>query len=454
MPQCKHGSSTSWRALASEHRDRGRYVRIKCVSWLTLRRNPVLSKIRWLMRRTLRKAWVRVVSFAILAIATVVATRLLGPHIPADWADRIGADAVDQLLSILASSMLAVTTFSLSVAVSAFAAAASNATPRATRLLQEDHTTQNVLATFLGAFIFGLVGIILLKAGYYGEGGRLVLFAVTVLVLALVVVALLRWISHLMTFGRMGDTLDRVERATTKALESRLEQPYLGGRPWTAELPEDVEPLLPREVGYVQHVDMSALDDIASRLTLSFWIEAMPGEFVHDATPLLHARLKGLSEEDLKALRGAFSCANERTFDQDPRFGVIVLAEIASRALSPAVNDPGTAISVLGRLVRVLSVWGEPKPPDVTYATLFVRSLAAEDLIADGFRPITRDGASLVEVQRRLHEALNGLATVAPEVYGDAARAMSAEAIARAEHAGIHATDMARIREVAARLVR
>jgi uncharacterized membrane protein len=412
----------------------------------------VLSKINWLLRRTLRQAWVRVVSFAILAIATVVATRLLGPLIPREWADRIGADAVDQLLGILASSMLAVTTFSLSVAVSAFAAASSNATPRATRLLQEDRTTQNVLATFLGAFIFGLVGIILLKAGYYGEGGVLVLYVATVLVVVLVVAALLRWISHLMTFGRMGDTLDRVERATSQALTSRLKIPYLGGLPWIGERPAEVEPIFPREVGYVQHVDMSALNEIATRVARSFWLAAMPGEFVHRATPLLYARLDRLSEEELEAVRGAFTCANERTFDQDPRFGVAVLAEIASRALSPAVNDPGTAISVLGRLVRILSQWDAPMTPDVTHDQLFVRALAPGDLITDGFRPIARDGAGVVEVQVRLHDALTAIATTAPAVYREAAQDMAAEALARAEHAGIHARDMARIREVAGRV--
>ncbi len=412
----------------------------------------MLSQLRWILRRTLRQAWVRVVGFAILAIVAVIATRLLGPYIPEEWVDRIGADAVDQLLSILASSMLAVTTFSLSVAVSAFAAASSNATPRATRLLQEDHTTQNVLATFLGAFIFGLVGIILLKAGYFGGGGRLVLFAVTVVVIALVVAALLRWISHLMTFGRMGDTLDRVERATTAALKTRLSSPYLGGRPWMGPLPEDVQPLMPLEVGYVQHVDMSALDDVSTRLALPFHIQAMPGEFVHRATPLLYTRLQGLPEEDVKAMRAAFTCAHERTFDQDPRFGVSVLAEIASRALSPAVNDPGTAISVLGRLIRVLSQWDTPTTPDVTYAQLFVQPLAAADVIADGFRPIARDGAGMVEVQCRLQEALTGLATRAPDVYGDAARAMSVEAVARAEHAGIQSEDLECIRAAADRL--
>src|SRR5690606_41571550 len=69
------------------------------------------------------------------------------------------------LLNIIASSMLAVTTFSLGVMTAAFSAATTNVTPRATRLLMEDDLTNNVLSTFIGAFLFSIVGIIVLKTG-------------------------------------------------------------------------------------------------------------------------------------------------------------------------------------------------------------------------------------------------------------------------------------------------
>ncbi len=72
--------------------------------------------------------------FSVLAILTAAAALFLDPVIPEGWAVRIGASAVDSVLTILASSMLAVTTFSLSSVVSAYGAAASNATPRATQL--------------------------------------------------------------------------------------------------------------------------------------------------------------------------------------------------------------------------------------------------------------------------------------------------------------------------------
>lgn len=132
------------------------------------------SKINWHLGRHLRKVWVRVVAFAVLAVLTIAVAQLVAPFIPAAWTISIGAEAVDQILDVLAASMLTVTTFSLAIAISAFAAAASTATPRATALLQEDSTAQNVLATFLGAFLFSLVGIIALQGGYYSSSGRLV----------------------------------------------------------------------------------------------------------------------------------------------------------------------------------------------------------------------------------------------------------------------------------------
>lgn len=59
------------------------------------------------------------------------------------------------------------------------------------------------------------------------------------------------------------------------------------------------------------------------------------------------------SAVEMSQIARAFLIGDERTFDDDPRFGLVVLSEIASRALSPAVNDPGTAIDIIGTFVRL-----------------------------------------------------------------------------------------------------
>lgn len=384
------------------------------------------SKLGWLARQHLRKVWVRVVAFALLAVATAAVAQFVSRFIPPAWTVEIGSEAVDDVLTILASSMLAVTTFSLSIAVSAFAAAASTATPRATALLQEDQTTQNVLATFLGAFLFSLVGIIALQAGYYTDAGRLVLFAATALVIALVVIALLHWISHLMSFGRMGDTLDRVEAAARESLARRLETPFLGGRPLVSDLPAGAVALRPIDAGYVRHIDISILATCGEELGSNVWLAVLPGSFVHEARPLLHLE-RPPDEEMAGRLRSAFTVGAERTFEQDPRFGLIVLSEIASRALSPAVNDPGTAISVLGRLVRVLSQWKDYPEPDIEHPNVLVPPLDPADLMEDAFRPIARDGADIAEVATRLRKSIDALVAIAPTVYRSGAAAVRFE---------------------------
>ncbi len=94
---------------------------------------------------------------------------------------------------------------------------------------------------------------------------------------------------------------------------------------------------------------------------------------MHPAAPLLWS--VGAADHLEKATR-AFSIGTIRTFDQDPRFGLCVLTEIAERALSPAVNDPGTAIDILGRAVRVLSLWTDRGEVQLSFPLLWVPPIA------------------------------------------------------------------------------
>jgi len=409
----------------------------------------MISRCVWYLRETLKTVWVRVVGFAILAMLTAGLARVLAPYLPQALALQTGSEAVSQLLGILTSSMLAVTTFSLSIAVSAFATAAGSATPRATVLLQQDHTTQNVLSTFLGAFLFGLVSLVALHADVYDASGKVVVFLFTIVVIGLVVVALIRWIGHLMQFGRMGDTLDRVERAASDALLRRLEHPFLGGRPLLGPPSALGKVILAKDTGYIQHVDMQALQDCAASLEDSIFLLRLPGSFVAPGVPLASMSGDSLDDDLATALRRAFTIGARRIFEEDPRFGLIVLTEIASRALSSAVNDPGTAIDIVGRHVRILSRWRAREDAEVKFDRVHVPPILVQDVVEDAFRPIARDGASLAEVQIRLQKALAALCDTAPEIFARPCIAMSREAIDRAQAAPLLPKEISMLRSIA-----
>ncbi len=393
-----------------------------------------------------QKIWLRVVAIACLSVLSVVVAQLLAPYVPELVAFKAGSEAVSQILEILASSMLAVTTFSLSIAVTGFGTAAATATPRATALLQEDTTTQNVLATFIGAFLFSLLGLIALNAQLYSASGKVVLYLFTIAVVLLVVVALIRWIGHLMSFGRMDNTLDRVETAASNALAARLANPYLGGRVLNGSLPADCIEIPSRITGYVEHVDMPALQSIAEAVDGEVYVLDIPGSFVVERGPIAYLRAESLSDEDAERLQQAFAIGPQRAFDADPRFGLIVLSEIASRALSPAVNDPGTAISVLGRLVRILADWNTRARVEPDYPLVHVSPIRPEEAIEDAFRPIARDGAAMIEVQVRLQKALAALRQSVPDAFNTPCTHLAGYALSLAVEAGLPDAEIALLR--------
>lgn len=425
----------------------------------------MFSRLQWFLVQLSRRLWVRASAFSVLGIITALIALLVKRYIPSDLPTKIGSDAVDGLLQIIATSMLSVTIFSLSTMVAAYASATGNTTPRATQLLIADSTAQNALATFLGSFLFSLVGIIVLKTGLYGDSGRVVLYAVTLAVIIVIVITLLRWTDHVLNLGRVGPTCDRVESAATAAIKRRRKTPFLSGTPREAGdegIPDGTITIHTDSFGYVEHIDMQALQDAAAESGIEIYLVALPGHFAGAAQPLV--RVMSMPKNDcVEAIRKAFSIAPSRSFDQDPRFGVCVLSEIASRALSPAVNDPGTAIDVLSRGARMLSLWSENHPDaievetgkdSIRFPNIHVPPVELEELFDDFFIPIARDGAGLVEVGIHLQKMLQTLASLGDGRYRKAAARQSSQAVARAEAVLTLEDDIIRVKQSAARVAK
>ncbi len=397
-----------------------------------------MSKLRWTLKQLSRQIWFPVTVYGLIGLFGALIARPIGPYLPETARSLVEAQAVDSLLNILANSMLTVTTFSLSIMTAAYAFASSSATPRAFRLLQTDRTAQRVLATFLGAFIFSLVGIIALEAGYYSGRGRLVLLVLTVGVLALIVTNLIRWIEQLTHFGQVDDTMERVETAAADSLRHRLGDPYLGGRPGQG-VPKGSVPVMAGQVGHIRHIDMAGLADALKGHPTTLSLAVLPGSLVYPASPLAYASDLPTDPETVTEIRTAIADAivigPQRDFDQDPRHGLIVLAQIATRALSPGINDPGTAIAILQRLTRVLAVWPSLTLADsgLHYPAISVPPLQVDDCLNDAFGAIGRESAGMVEVTSRLMESLQGLTNTDPAVFGAASTALANEVNARAQ---------------------
>ncbi|WP_164512322.1 DUF2254 domain-containing protein [Oceaniglobus ichthyenteri] len=400
------------------------------------------------LHRLSRRLWVRASLVAGLGLIAPFILGVLSPLVPDKVAEAISVEDVESIVEILASSMLAVTIFSLSVMLSARQSASSQVTPRSHQILLEDTTSQTVQATFLGAFVFSLFGMITLTTGYTSSHGAVVMLGMTLLVIALVVLAILRWIDHLTSLGSVLETTRRVEDAAQQAIRTRLEWPCLGARPLVegeTELPPGMIAVQARKTGYVQHIDLTAISEQAEEDGFDAYLAVQPGSFVSQDDVLMYHTARCSND----AISDSFTLGDARLFDQDPRFGVIVLSEIAQRALSSGLNDPGTAIDVITRLHRQLADYKYPDTDDaIEYPRVWMAPITADSLMHDGFEPIARDGAAMIEVQVRLQKALKRLANSADPSMAKAARAAAKRAMERAENALTLPNDLERLRGV------
>ncbi len=399
--------------------------------------------VRFLYKKLREQLWVRPLIFCLLAVATTFGASLADRLGIAEQVPLIRHETVEKLLSIIAASMLGVATFAVGSMVSAYGSVSSSATPRAFALVISDDVSKTALSTFIAAFIFSVIALVAIKTGYYGRTATFLIFLTTLVVLAWVVLTFTRWVDQIARLGRIGTTIARVEKATTSAIEHRRRAPNLSAIPLGGghDSGDLGEPLYAGTIGYVQHIDVGALQACAEKHELVVTVAALPGTFVDPGRVLAYVKADATADTgslDVSPIGKAFFIDHDRTFDEDPRFGLIALSEIAGRALSPAVNDPGTAIGIVGTFVRLFALWVAP-PDDgkesvaPKYDRVRVPSLALSDMFDDAFTAIARDGAGALEVVVRLQKAFISLSLIGDEGLTSAARRHSKRSLARAE---------------------
>lgn len=381
------------------------------------------AKVLFFFTKLSKRIWVRAFLYALLGIVTAIFALFVRDIIPEELSRKISTKAVGNILTILASSMLAVATFSISIMVVAFGNVSSNATPRATKLIIENQSAQRAVATFIGAFLYSIVGIIALATNSYGDSGRFVLFLVTIIVVIVIVMTLIEWVDQLSSLGQVGSTITEIEKATLIAIKEHTKEPYLGGlRLEIDSVSSDSGNIniTSDNVGFVVLIDTKKIQKICEDQDIKISIVALPGSFVSPGRPL--AKVPSNTDKNcIKSIASLFVIENHRNFKSDPRFGFTLLSEIGSRALSKGVNDPGTALEVLGCATRLLKIRsdlnrrGDLNSPHNTYSRVFVRPVEAKELIASIFAPIIRDGASIFEVGVTIQKYLRSLNNYDPE---------------------------------------
>ena len=382
------------------------------MSWL---KSEFALNLRPLLLRLRKKLWFRPLFAVVISIGMAFLARISDFYLKSEWLPQVQIDSVERLLSIIATSMLAVSTFTVASMVSAYASASSMATPRSFRLVVSDDVTQNTLSVFIGTFIFSVVALVAVENNYYGKPGTFTLFCMTALVFALVVLSFVRWIDSIARLGRMGNTIERAKLAAMNSIKLIASDPYLGAKP-----PEPIKgeylAVSPSNPGYVTTIDFDGLETVAINKNVRIHVNVRHGEYLsYRSEMLIVQRVDGEFPSDLKSedLRSFITVESAQEFETNPIFGIKVLTEIACKALSPGINDHGTAVQVINVQSELLSSWVwlerrrhsvEPKYTRVHFAKLNVNLLVHE-----AFDPICRDGAGNFDILNHVINALISL---------------------------------------------
>jgi uncharacterized membrane protein len=339
----------------------------------------------------------------------------------------LGAGPANTMLQMIAGGMLTVITVSFSAMLVVVGSVGSNASPRAAPALIADPVAHHALAVFVAAFAFAVAGLALLAVAIERPAGRGMLFIVGVVVLAYALATLIAWIHHAAGSLRLSAVIARLHAAGVEATGTWRADPLCGAAEATGSEPPG-DPVMLEATGWLRRIDVTAIAAAAERNGVIVTILHRPGAFVHPGRSVAVISGGVADEACREAIRGAFAVGIDRTHEQDPLLALALLGEVGRRALSPGINDPGTAIECLNYgedlLLRALAPWRTPPGPAVERVRMV--PLVPRHFLEAAVSGIARDGRDFPEVTARVQAILASLAVCVDDATRDVVRHIAA----------------------------
>lgn len=346
----------------------------------------------------------------------------------ADFHFGIAVSSAQAMLSAIASGMIALTGFVFALAFVMVQFSAVAYSPRLVAWLSRDPTTFHSLGIFNATFVYAIAALAWTDRDGSGEVPAFSMLLVTVLLL-LSIIAFARLvqrindiqIANVLAFiGREGrETLrtmfQRLDASGAAAADSwKRAAEEMSRRPVTQTLHYPDEPFT------VARFEIGTLVRLARDADAVIVIECAVGDTLVENTVLMRV-YGGTRPIDETRLRRTLRLARERTFEQDPKYPLRLLVDIAIKALSPAINDPTTAVQALDQIEDLLRRLGRRVldagcvRDERGVLRLVFPTPSWEDYLTLAFDEIRQYGSGSVQVMRRLRAALFGLADALTE---------------------------------------
>ncbi|MER8185819.1 DUF2254 domain-containing protein [Kitasatospora sp. NPDC094015] len=349
--------------------------------------------------------------------------------------------AAKSVVSTVSSAMLTFIGVVFSISLVSLQMAASQFSPRVLRLYVRSRLTKATFSTCLATFVFTL--LVQLTYDDTTDPAKAVSVPITSTLAAVLLVMLslaffVLYVQATLRLLRVPHVIDRVTRESLAVLTQ-----------YHRLAPEEAEPGRPQggrtllhegSAGVLRDVNIGRLVRVARRHDVVLRLVPRIGDFIAPGTPTVV--VTGAGAPRPRRIAAALNVGVDRTMHQDLSFGFRQLVDIAIRALSPAVNDPTTAVQAIDRIYQLTAVlaaesFGELRYRDRAGRVRLVQPVAGwADTVDLAFTEIRLCGAAHPQVTRRLAAALDDLLRIAPEPHRPPLRAQR-ELLVRAVAANV-----------------
>jgi uncharacterized membrane protein len=337
-----------------------------------------------------------------------------------EWNSTVAAGTAQAVLGTMASSMFTFIVFVSSALLVAVQLASSQLSPRIIAIVFRDPVTKGSLVVFVFAFTFTLAALVRIKT---------TVPLLTVHVAAYSCLAslgvFLYLIDHVGKSLRPSGALATVASWGRQVIRSvypmRLGDLANTGQPPAAAFKGQPSRTIPSHSdGVVLACDFPGLVALAQRADCLIELVPQVGDFVANGGPLYHI-YEGGATLSAGALCQSVAVGQERTLEQDPAFALRIMVDIASKGLSPAINDPTTAVLALDQIHHLLQEVGQRHLSDGRVRDksgrlrLVYRTPDWEDFVQLAVTEIRQFGRTSIQVARRLRAMLENLIQTLPQ---------------------------------------
>jgi uncharacterized membrane protein len=372
---------------------------------------------RFRIREYLRESlWVVPALGAVAGIVVGAVMISIDSHVtvPSSWV--YSPSTASTVLSAIVGAVAALTGFVVTVTVLVVQMASGTFSPRSMRLWYRDPVLKGALALLIGTLAYSFSLLRRIEAEFVPDLG--VTLAGVLLIVGLVVFVL--FLNRFVHLLRPVAVAALLAKGVRRSLDDDIAGTRELGNVFAGPLEGMAEPpslaVRSTRTGAVQAVDLRGVATWAGRHECLVVMRHSVGEFVETGDVLFEVYGNpGRADEAERALRGLVALGLERTIEQDPAFALRVMVDVASKALSPAINDPTTAVQVLDYLGDSLRVIGQAdrSAPSWQIAApkrgLVIPVRRWEDFLALGITEIREFGSTSIQVLRRLRAVLEKL---------------------------------------------